>query len=124
LKGYITNLEAPTPAVRDGGLPPAVADEKSFCLSKTAYEPDRSSITSATRSKPTSSSVLAVARWLERGAEWDINKFVQTLPVPQHRRPNSHHILYAGKPLDNADTRRTQRSRERQPLNTHLSQVR
>jgi hypothetical protein len=54
-------------------------------------------------------------------------ELVQSLPVPQHRRPNADHSLYARTPLDDADMCRAQSSQgsqERQPFNTNLSQMR
>ena len=97
LKGYITNLEAPPPFVM-AAYRQLWQIEKGFRMSKT-----------------------------DRATGWSIKKLARSLPVPQHRGPNADHSLYAGTPLDDADTRRaqsSQRSQERQPFNTNLSQIR
>ena len=56
LKGYVTNLEAPTAEYVIGAYHQLWQIEKSFRMSKTDLAPGRSTTTNATRSRPTSPS--------------------------------------------------------------------
>jgi hypothetical protein len=75
--------------------------ERSFRMSETDLRARAVSNTSATRSKPTSASPSpsAVTQTIHR---IEYQKLPQTLPLPQHRRPNADHSLHAGTPLDDA----------------------
>jgi hypothetical protein len=104
LKGFITNLDAPTPDYVLGAYHQLWQIEKSFRMSKSDlrarpiyhHKPD-----SIEAHLTIVMAALAVSRWLERVTGWSIKKLVQTL-----RRYRSiavqagDHILHAGTPLD------------------------
>ena len=104
LKGYVTNLEAPTPEYVLGAYHQLWQIEKSFRMSKTdlrarpIYHHKRDSIEAHLTIVM---AALAVSHWLERETDWSIRKIVKTL-----RRYRSiavqtgDHILHAGTPLD------------------------
>lgn len=104
LKGYITNLDAPTPEYVLGAYHQLWQIEKSFRMSKSdlrarpIYHRQRDSIEAHLTIVM---AALAVSHWLERVTGWSIKKVVQTL-----RRYRSiaiqtgDHILHAGTPLD------------------------
>jgi hypothetical protein len=108
LKGYVTNLQAPTAEYVLGAYHQLWQIEKSFRMSKTdlrarpIYHHKRDSIEAHLTIVM---AALAVSHWLERQTGWSIRKLVKTL-----RRYRSiavqtgDHILHAGTPLD-ADTR-------------------
>jgi hypothetical protein len=108
LKGYVTNLEAPTAEYVLGAYHQLWQIEKSFRMSKTdlrarpIYHHKRDSIEAHLTIVM---AALAVSHWLERQTGWSIKKLVKTL-----RRYRSiavqtgDHILHAGTRLDN-DTR-------------------
>jgi hypothetical protein len=108
LKGYLTNLEAPTAEYVLGAYHQLWQIEKSFRMSKTdlrarpIYHHKRDSIEAHLTIVM---AALAVSHWLERQTGWSIRKLVKTL-----RRYRSiavqtgDHILHAGTPLDD-DTR-------------------
>ena len=108
LKGYVTNLEAPTAEYVLGAYHQLWQIEKSFRMSKTdlrarpIYHHKRNSIEAHLT---VVMAALAVSHWLERQTGWSIRKLVKTL-----RRYRSiavqtgEHILHAGTPLDD-DTR-------------------
>ena len=108
LKGYVTNLEAPTAEYVLGAYHQLWQIEKSFRMSKTdlrarpIYHHKRDSIEAHLTIVM---AALAVSHWLERQTGWSIRKLVKTL-----RRYRSiavqtgDHILHAGTPLDD-DTR-------------------
>jgi hypothetical protein len=104
LKGYVTNLQAPTPDYVLGAYHQLWQIEKSFRMSKSdlrarpIYHHKRDSIEAHLTIVM---AALAVSRWLEGVTGWSIKKLVQTL-----RRYRSiavktgDHILHAGTPLD------------------------
>jgi len=108
LKGYVTNLKAPTAEYVLGAYHQLWQIEKSFRMSKTdlrarpIYHHKRDSIEAHLTIVM---AALAVSHWLERQTSWSIRKLVKTL-----RRYRSiaiqtgDHILHAGTPLDD-DTR-------------------
>ena len=108
LKGYVTNLEAPTAEYVLAAYHQLWQIEKSFRMSKTdlrarpIYHHKRDSIEAHLTIVM---AALAVSHWLERQTGWSIRKLVKTL-----RRYRSiavqtgDHILHAGTPLDD-DTR-------------------
>ena len=108
LKGYVTNLQAPTAEYVLGAYHQLWQIEKSFRMSKTdlrarpIYHHKRDSIEAHLTIVM---AALAVSHWLERQTGWSIRKLVKTL-----RRYRSiavqtgDHILHAGTPLDD-DTR-------------------
>ena len=108
LKGYVTNLEAPTAEYVMAAYHQLWQIEKSFRMSKTdlrarpIYHHKRDSIEAHLTIVM---AALAVSQWLERQTGWSIKKLVRTL-----RRYRSiavqtgDHILHAGTPLDD-DTR-------------------
>ena len=108
LRGYVTNLEAPTAEYVLGAYHQLWQIEKSFRMSKTdlrarpIYHHKRDSIEAHLTIVM---AALAVSHWLERQTGWSIRKLVTTL-----RRYRSiavqtgDHILHAGTPLDD-DTR-------------------
>ena len=108
LKGYVTNLQAPTPEFVLGAYHQLWQIEKSFRMSKTdlrarpIYHHKRDSIEAHLT---TVMAALAVSHWLERQTGWSIKKLVTTL---RHHRSiavqTGNHLLHAGTPLD-ADTR-------------------
>ena len=108
LKGYVTNLQAPTPQFVLGAYHQLWQIEKSFRMSKTdlrarpIYHHKRDSIEAHLTIVM---AALAVSHWLERQTGWSIKKLVTTL---RHHRSiavqTGDHLLHAGTPL-NADTR-------------------
>jgi len=108
LKGYVTNLQAPTPEFVLGAYHQLWQIEKSFRMSKTdlrarpIYHHKRDSIEAHLTIVM---AALAVSHWLERQTGWSIKKLVTTL---RHHRSiavqTGDHLLHAGTPLD-ADTR-------------------
>src|SRR5215203_1204729 len=108
LKGYVTNLQAPTPDFVLGAYHQLWQIEKSFRMSKTdlrarpIYHHKRDSIEAHLTIVM---AALAVSHWLERQTGWSIKKLVTTL---RHHRSiavqTGDHLLHAGTPL-NADTR-------------------
>lgn len=104
LKGYITNLDAPTPEYVLGAYRQLWQVEKSFRISKSdlrarpIFHHKRESIEAHLTIVM---AALAVSHWLERVTDWSIRRLVQTL-----RRQRSiavqtgGHILHAGTPLD------------------------
>ena len=127
LKGYVTNLQAPTAEYVLGAYHQLRQIEKSFRMSKTdlrarpIYHHKRDSIEAHLTIVM---AALAVSHWLERQTGWSIKKLVKTL-----RRYRSiavqtgDHVLRAGTPLDTTPEPPSAPSRT-QPLNTNLSQVR
>ena len=106
LKGYVTNLEAPTAEYVMGAYHQLWQIEKSFRMSKSdlrarpIYHPKRDSIEAHLTIVFTA---LAVSRWLECVTGWSINKLVKTLrPYRSIAILTGDHILHAGTPLDNA----------------------
>jgi Transposase DDE domain len=104
LKGYVTNLEAPTAEFVLGAYHQLWQIEKSFRMSKTdlrarpIYHHKRDSIEAHLSIVFTA---LAVSRWLERATGWSIKKLVQTLQAYRSITiQTGHHILHAGTPLD------------------------
>ena len=108
LKGYVTNLQAPTPEFVLGAYHQLWQIEKSFRMSKTdlrarpIYHHKRDSIEAHLTIVM---AALAVSHWLERQTGWSIKKLVTTL---RHHRSiavqTGNHLLHAATPLD-ADTR-------------------
>jgi hypothetical protein len=82
LKGYVTNLQAPTPEFVLGAYHQLWQIEKSFRMSKTdlrarpVYHHKRDSIEAHLTIV---FAALAVSRWLERQTGWSIKKLVTTL---------------------------------------------
>ena len=117
LKGYVTNLEAPTPEYLMGAYHQLWQIEHSFRMSKTdlrarpIYHHKRESIEAHLTIVM---AALAVSHWLERQTGWSIKKLVTTL-----RRYHSiavktgDHILHAGTPLDHDARAARQRGQER-----------
>jgi transposase len=113
LKGYLTNLEAPTAEYVMAAYHQLWQIEKSFRMSKSdlrarpIYHHKRDSIEAHLTIVM---AALAVSQWLERQTSWSIKKLVKTL-----RRYRSiavqtgDHILHAGTPLDD-DTRAAMRA--------------
>jgi Transposase DDE domain len=113
LKGYVTNLEAPTAEYVMAAYHQLWQIEKSFRMSKSdlrarpIYHHKRDSIEAHLTIVM---AALAVSQWLERQTSWSIKKLVKTL-----RRYRSiavqtgDHILHAGTPLDD-DTRAAMRA--------------
>ena len=106
LKGYVTNLEAPTAEYVMGAYHQLWQIEKSFRMSKTdlrarpIYHHKRDSIEAHLTIV---FAALAVSRWLECVTGWSINKLVKTLrPYRSIAILTGDHILHAGTPLDNA----------------------
>jgi Transposase DDE domain len=106
LKGYITNLEAPTAEYVMGAYHQLWQIEKSFRMSKSdlrarpIYHHKRDSIEAHLT---VVFAALAISRWLERETGWSINKLVKTLrPYRSIAIRTGDHILHAGTPLDNA----------------------
>jgi Transposase DDE domain len=104
LKGYITNLEAPTPEFVMGAYHQLWQIEKSFRMSKSdlrarpIYHHKRDSIEAYLTIVM---AALAVSRWLERETRWSIKKIVQTLrPYRSIAVQTGSHILHAGTPLE------------------------
>ena len=98
LKGYVTNLEAPTAEYVMGAYHQLWQIEKSFRMSKTdlrarpIYHHKRDSIEAHLTIV---FAALAVSRWLERRTGWSIKKFVtDPAPLPHRhhpgRRPDHH----------------------------------
>ena len=108
LKGYVTNLEAPTPEFVMAAYYQLWQIEKNFRMSKSdlrarpIYHHKRDSIEAHLT---TVMAALAVSHWLERQTGWSIKKLVTTL---RHHRSiavqTGDHLLHAGTPLD-ADSR-------------------
>ena len=105
LKGYVTNLEAPTAEYVMGAYHQLWQIEKSFRMSKSdlrarpIYHHKRDSIEAHLTIV---FAALAVSRWLERETGWSINKLVKTLrPYRSIAIRTGDHILHAGTPLDN-----------------------
>ena len=127
LKGYITNLQAPTPDYVLGAYHQLWKIEKSFRMSKSdlrarpIYHHKRESIEAHLTIVM---AALAISHWLERTTDTSIKKIVQTLR--RHRSiavQTGDHILHAGTPLD--DDARAIVSASKPPLlRTNLSQVR
>jgi hypothetical protein len=106
LKGYVTNLEAPTAEYVMGAYHQLWQIEKSFRMSKTdlrarpIYHHKKDSIEAHLTIV---FAALAVSRWLERETGWSINKLVKTLrPYRSIAILTGDHILHAGTPLENA----------------------
>ena len=104
LKGYVTNLEAPTPDYVLGAYHQLWQIEKSFRMSKSdlrarpIYHHKRDSIEAHLTIVM---AALAVSRWLEHQTGWSIRKIVQTLrPYRSIAVQTGSHILHAGTPLD------------------------
>jgi hypothetical protein len=104
LKGYITNLESPTPEFVMGAYHQLWQIEKSFRMSKSdlrarpIYHHKRDSIEAHLTIVM---AALAVSRWLERTTGWSIKKIIQTLrPYRSIAIQTGSHILHAGTPLD------------------------
>jgi Transposase DDE domain len=104
LKGYVTNLAAPTPEFVLGAYHQLWQIEKSFRMSKSdlrarpIYHHKRDSIEAHLTIVM---AALAVSRWLERETGWSIRKIVQTLrPYRSIAVQTGSHILHAGTPLD------------------------
>jgi hypothetical protein len=104
LKGYVTNLEAPTAEFVLGAYHQLWQIEKSFRMSKTdlrarpIYHHKRDSIEAHMSIVFTA---LAVSRWLEQATGWSIKRLVQTLqPYRSIAIQTGHHVLHAGTPLD------------------------
>jgi hypothetical protein len=104
LKGYITNLEAPTQEYVLGAYHQLWKIEKSFRMSKSdlrarpIFHHKRESIEAHLTIVM---AALAVSHWLERVTGWSIKRLVQTLR--RHRSiavQAGDHILHAGTPLD------------------------
>jgi len=104
VKGYITNLQAPTPDYVLGAYHQLWKIEKSFRMSKSdlrarpIYHHKRESIEAHLTIVM---AALAVSHWLERTTDTSIKKLVQTLR--RHRSiavQTGEHILHAGTPLD------------------------
>jgi Transposase DDE domain len=104
LKGYITNLAAPTPDYVLGAYHQLWKIEKSFRMSKSdlrarpIYHYKRESIEAHLTIVM---AALAVSHWLESTTDTSIKKIVQTLR--RHRSiavQTGGHILHAGTPLD------------------------
>jgi hypothetical protein len=104
LKGYVTNLAAPTPEFVLGAYHQLWQIEKSFRMSKSdlrarpIYHHKRDSIEAHLTIVM---AALAVSRWLEHQTGWSIRKIVQTLrPYRSIAVQTGSHILHAGTPLD------------------------
>ena len=104
LKGYITNLQAPTPDYVLGAYHQLWQIEKSFRMSKSdlrarpIYHHKRESIEAHLTIVM---AALAVSHWLEHVTDTSIKKIVQTLR--RHRSiavQTGDHILHASTPLD------------------------
>ena len=105
LKGYVTNLESPTPEFVLCAYHQLWQIEKSFRMSKSdlrarpIYHHKRDSIEAHLTIVM---AALAVSRWLERETACSIKKIVQTLrPYRSIAVQTGSHILNAGTPLDN-----------------------
>src|SRR5215203_2629143 len=104
LKGYVTNLQAPTPEFVLGAYHQLWQIEKSFRMSKTdlrarpIYHHKRDSIEAHLTIVM---AALAVSHWLERQTGWSIKKLVTTL---RHHRSiavqTGDHLLHAGTLLN------------------------
>jgi transposase len=121
LKGYVTNLESPTPAFVMGAYHQLWQIEKSFRMSKSdlrarpIYHHRRDSIEAHLTIVM---AALAVSRWLERETGWSIKKIVQTLrPYRSIAVQTGNHILHAGTPLD--DPARTMITTVKQAAGAH-----
>jgi len=104
IKGYVTNLPAPTPEFVMGAYHQLWQVEKSFRMSKTdlrarpIYHHKRDSIEAHLTIVM---AALAVSHWLERATDLSIRKIVQTLrPYRSIAIQTGSHILHAGTPLD------------------------
>jgi hypothetical protein len=106
LKGYVTNLEAPTAEYVLGACHQLWQIEHSFRMSKTdlrarpIYHHKRNSIQAHLTIVM---AALAVSHWLERHTSWSIKKLVTTLR--RHRSiavQTRDHIINAGTPLNDA----------------------
>jgi hypothetical protein len=104
LKGYVTNLQAPTPEFVLGAYHQLWQIEKSFRMSKSdlrarpIYHHKRDSIEAHLTIV---FAALAVSRWLERTTDWSIRRLVQTLrPYRSIAVQTGDHLLHAGTPLD------------------------
>jgi hypothetical protein len=104
LKGYVTNLQAPTPEYVFGAYHQLWQIEKSFRMSKSdlrarpIYHHKRESIEAHLTIVM---AALAVSHWLERTTDTSIKKLVQALR--RHRSiaiQTGDHILHAATPLD------------------------
>jgi hypothetical protein len=133
LKGFITNLDAPTPDYVLGAYHQLWQIEKSFRMSRSDlrarpiyhHKPD-----SIEAHLTIVMAALAVSRWLERVTGWSIKKLVQTLrrcrSIAVHSRSKyscsafqaGDHILHAGTPSTTCEQPSTP-SRP-QPLDTAL----
>jgi transposase len=121
LKGYVTNLESPTPEFVMGAYHQLWQIEKSFRMSKSdlrarpIYHHRRDSIEAHLTIVM---AALAVSRWLERETGWSIKKIVQTLrPYRSIAVQTGNHILHAGTPLD--DPARTMITTVKQAAGAH-----
>jgi DDE family transposase len=104
LKGYVTNLQSPTPEFVLGAYHQLWQIEKSFRMSKSdlrarpIYHHKRDSIEAHLTIVM---AALAISRWLERETHCSIKKIVQTLrPYRSIAVQTGSHILHAGTPLD------------------------
>jgi hypothetical protein len=104
LKGYLTNLQSPTPEFVLGAYHQLWQIEKSFRMSKSdlrarpIYHHKRDSIEAHLTIVM---AALAISRWLERETHCSIKKIVQTLrPYRSIAVQTGSHILHAGTPLD------------------------
>jgi hypothetical protein len=104
LKGYVTNLPAPTPEFVMGAYHQLWQIEHSFRMSKSdlrarpIYHHKRDSIEAHLTIVM---AALAVSHWLERETGWSIKKIVHTLrPYRSIAVQTGRHILRAGTPLD------------------------
>ena len=103
LKGYVTNLAAPTPEFVLGAYHQLWQIEKSFRMSKSGLRarPIYHKRDSIEAHLTIVMAALAVSRWLEHQTGWSIRKIVQTLrPYRSIAVQTGSHILHAGTPLD------------------------
>ena len=127
LKGYVTNLQAPTAEYVLGAYHQLWQIEKSFRMSKTdlrarpIYHHKRDSIEAHLTIVM---AALAVSHWLERQTGWSIRKLVKTLrrypaspsrPATTSSTPEHPSTMTPEPPSAPSRT---------QPLDTKLSQVR
>ena len=127
LKGYVTNLEAPTAEYVIGAYHQLWQIEKSFRMSKTdlrarpIYHHKRDSIEAHLTIV---FAALAVTRWLERATGWSIKKLVtDPPPLPQHRHPSRRPRPPCRHTPRRAHPRRAQRNQDTPAVDTNLSQV-
>ena len=117
LKGYVTNLEAPTAEYVMGAYHQLWQIEKSFRMSKTdlrarpIYHHKRDSIEAHLTIV---FAALAVSRWLERAPAGRIKKLVtDPAPLPHHHHPGRRPDRHRRRPATRRRPTRTRRPARR-----------